>query len=672
MTNKQPHCWGTLKYDGQLDNARLNILPHLQPESFEIIEDSEKRRKSVFVYKNPEAEVKCEEIKSGSAVFVQNTVTNIGNSALTLTHVSSCCLNGITTGGETRWYEKDRFILHQCNSTWQGEGQWVKSSLSDMGLLPASNHHYYNMIEIRSVGSHSTAYKYPIVILEDTELNKSYFCELEAGCSWVIQITAENSGGKDTLCIEGSTASSANDGWCKALSKGESYVASPAIVGEADGGFEKAVHALTKCRRKIQKRSYETLPVIFNDYMNCLWAKPSAEKLFPLIDKAADAGAEIFCIDAGWFKSETPNESMLGDWEWDDEKFSDCGFKGIIRYIEAKGMKPGVWLEIEGCSENSHAYKTLNDCLLRRNGEIIAKHKGFFDFRKKKTVDYMTSVFDKLYDAGIRFIKNDYNQSVGIGADGSDSLSEGLVENSRAVRDFLDFIQEKYKDLQIEACASGALRSDMAFLRGAYLQSVSDQEFYYHNPSIICGSAACYLPEKAGIWSYPYPLPYENRRESNYFDDISQFRNGEETVFNMVNAMTGVMYLSGHIDYADEKNTELIKEGIAAYKKYRAEFRYAYPIFPSGTFRLTEKRFAAFGLKTDTAILLSVWKIGADYDTESFDLSKWADEHSAAKLIYPVSEKAAYTYENQRLTVTFDKKYMARSFYIDLKQKAAE
>lgn len=666
MINKHPYYWGTLKYDGQLDNARLNILPHLRPEYAEIIEDSDKNRKTVFEYKEPQAKILCEEIKSDGAVFVQNTVTNIGNSALKLTHISSCCIGLIPTSGKTKWYEKDRFILHQCNSTWQGEGQWIKNSLSDLGLLPASNHHYYNMIEIRSVGSHSTAYKYPIVILEDTELHKAYFCETEAGCSWVIQITAENIDGCDTLCIEGSTAAASNDGWHKTLKKGESYSASPAIVGEVDGGFEEAVHALTMCRRKVQKRGYEELPVIFNDYMNCLWARPSAERLLPLIDKAAEVGADIFCIDAGWFKSNNPSETMLGDWEWDDAKFPGGGFEGIIRRIREKGMKPGVWLEIEGCSENSNTYKTLNDCLLRRNGEIIAKHKGFLDFRKKKTTDYMMSVFDRLYEAGVRFIKNDYNQSVGIGTDGSDSLSEGLVENSRAVRDFLDRVQEKYKDLQIEACASGALRSDMAFLRGAYIQSVSDQEFYCHNPSIICGSAACYLPEKAGIWSYPYPLPYEKRRENDYFPAAARLTDTEETVFNMVNSMTGVMYLSGHIDYADEKNTELIKEGIAAYKKYRTEFRYAYPIFPSGTFKLTDKVFAAYGLKTENAILLSVWRIGTDVSTKCFDLSKWVGEHSAARVIYPIKEQTVYTYENRKLTVTFDKKYMARSFYITI------
>lgn len=40
------------------------------------------------------------------------------------------------------------------------------------------------------------------------------------------------------------------------------------------------------------------LKVIFNDYMNCLWGHPTAEEEFPLIDAAAEAGCEYFCIDA--------------------------------------------------------------------------------------------------------------------------------------------------------------------------------------------------------------------------------------------------------------------------------------------------------------------------------------------------------------------------------------
>ena len=46
---------------------------------------------------------------------------------------------------------------------------------------------------------------------------------------------------------------------------------------------------LTRYRRRIRRpnEDNETLPVIFNDYMNCLWGKPTAEEEIPLMDAAA-------------------------------------------------------------------------------------------------------------------------------------------------------------------------------------------------------------------------------------------------------------------------------------------------------------------------------------------------------------------------------------------------
>ena len=47
------------------------------------------------------------------------------------------------------------------------------------------------------------------------------------------------------------------------------------------------------------------MPIIFNDYMNCLWGNPTTEKEFPLIDAAAETGCEYFVIDCGWYSPDT-------------------------------------------------------------------------------------------------------------------------------------------------------------------------------------------------------------------------------------------------------------------------------------------------------------------------------------------------------------------------------
>jgi alpha-galactosidase len=49
----------------------------------------------------------------------------------------------------------------------------------------------------------------------------------------------------------------------------------------------------------------QRLPVIFNDYMNCLMGDPTPEKVETLTTPAAEAGAQYFCIDCGWYADDS-------------------------------------------------------------------------------------------------------------------------------------------------------------------------------------------------------------------------------------------------------------------------------------------------------------------------------------------------------------------------------
>lgn len=100
--------------------------------------------------------------------------------------------------------------------------------------------------------------------------------------------------------------------------------------------------SLTSYRRRIRRVNEDNikLPVIFNDYMNCLWGKPTAEKEFPMIDAAARAGCEYYCIDAGWYADGDWWDSV-GEWEVSSKRFPK-GLKEVTDYVKSKGMVPGV------------------------------------------------------------------------------------------------------------------------------------------------------------------------------------------------------------------------------------------------------------------------------------------------------------------------------------------
>ena len=108
---------------------------------------------------------------------------------------------------------------------------------------------------------------------------------------------------------------------------------------------------------------------------------------------------------------------------------------------------------------------------------------------------------------GIRFIKNDYNQNVGIGIDGAcgEASPEELKRNQAAFMALIDRVCKAFPDLVVENCSSGCMRADHASETHFYMQSVSDQEYYERMPSVVQGLFACMPPERVGIWGYPYP-----------------------------------------------------------------------------------------------------------------------------------------------------------------------
>ncbi|NDO18589.1 leucine-rich repeat protein [Lachnospiraceae bacterium MD329] len=146
---------------------------------------------------------------------------------------------------------------------------------------------------------------------------------------------------------------------------------------------------------------------------------------------------------------------------------------------------PDSLIKMESCSSTSEVYKALKDCLLRRNGVIIGGNRAFLDFRCEEVRNYTMDAVDCLYSMGVRYIKNDYNHNLCIGCDGADSLSQGLAEHRAEFLRFIEQVKKKYPDMIIESCSSGAMRADYGFIKYMDLQSVSDHEIYYNNPSIM-------------------------------------------------------------------------------------------------------------------------------------------------------------------------------------------
>lgn len=612
--------------------------------------------------KNSDLKINVRTFEDLNLVFQNSSVVNNDDEEHILTQLTAANVNGVCyDDGESI---SDRLadgsiIIHFAHSKWQGEGQWRQATPEDLGIYPTSTHPWERTVfRLDSVSSWNTSAFYPMVIIEDKKKNESWFFDVLTGTSWFIEIYSCCGKSSKFLSVKMGSADE-RLGFAKVLKQGETYVSADAVYGVVKGTFEDAVKELTKFRRR-NSAVHNGIPLTFNDYMCCNWGVESNDRLLPLIDKAAELGVEYFCIDDGW-------QTEQGVWKNADEKFGDLGVAGVLKYITDKGMKPGVWFEFENVPYKLKDEIGGDEAFLFRNDRLVAPYRAFGNFRSEKLRNYLFEKVDNVYKMGVRFIKNDHNNNESVGTTlYGECPAEGLRKNHRAFLDFIDELYVRYPDLIIEHCSSGSNRSDGDTLKHFSVISSSDQENYYEYCSILAGSEALVQPEKCGIWGYPYPLPHK------YLDDHilpkelkASFADGEQTVFNMVNASMGGMYLSGRIDQMDDFNFSLMKEGADLFKKRQNFISNSYPIYPKGMIRMSNRTDYAFGLINDekTEIQLAVWNLSDEKRTVEVDLKKYG--LSSCEMIYPRDfGGASFGFDGKKLVVNFEKGKSGRLFRI--------
>lgn len=606
-----------------------------------------------------------EEFTGKGPVFLQrNTVKNGTDKPQTLTYISSARFT-VDTSGVMDWKDDRRFAVYTCRNSWCGEGQWVESTLSQLGIREVkSSYGASRAFTLRSEGNWSTARDFPLLILWDKEKNISYFIEHFGACNWEIELSRSRE--EETLILDCNSADLHHDGFHHVLLPGETYRTTPALFGKVSGGFEEAVAARIAFLRTFGRRFENGAPVIYNTFMNSIFGSPTAENLMKLIPAAQKAGCEIFCIDAGWFVRDG-NNIGLGDYFPSDDRFAPYGFDGIIGEISKAGMVPGVWFEWEALGRFAELAK-LPDSLVTRNGCKVSSWRGFAEMRNPQVREALYRAVDRVYRAGVRYIKNDFNASLGIGCgDSADRYGEELRAYSEAFYEFVEELYRRYPDLIIENCGSGGGREDSETLSHFFVQSTSDQELMTNNPSVLSGSLALMPPEKAGNWAYPMPALIEWYQEAEKPERLAEMRrvaaDGEQTVLTMTGGILGAMFLSGRIDLADSYNARLIRQGISVYKRIRKAVAAGSPVYPLGFFPLGKTGMYAYGIRSGRKLYLAVTKVNAPGSSVVQIPLRGA---KSAKMIYGPAEGSAFALAGEVLTVRLDAADAARLFEITL------
>ncbi len=527
-------------------------------------------------------------------------LTNRGTQTVTVESVTSF-LAGALTGPPREASLADLDVLWAEND-WLAEGRWQRRALRD--ALPELNRganggNPRGRFGLTSEGSWPSGTYLPMGAVVSRRTGRAWAWQIEHNGAWHWQVgefTACGPADRAYLALLGPTDSEHH--WRLPLAPGASFTTVAAAIAVSDQGFEGAITGLTACRRAVRRphEDHRRLPVIFNDYMNTLKGDPTTERLLPLIAAAGRAGAEYFCIDAGWYAEIGEGWwDGVGVWKPSSTRFPD-GITEVLDCIRAEGMIPGLWLEPEVVGVRSPVAGQLPaEAFFARGGGRVVEHGRYhLDLRHPAAVKHLDEVVDFLVgDLGVGYLKLDYNINAGPGTEtGGVSAGAGLLEHNRAYLHWLDRLLDRYPALTIENCASGGMRVDYAMLSHVQLQSTSDQQDYLRYAAIAAAAPAAIAPEQAAVWAYPQPA----------FSD-------DEIAFTLCSAMLGRIHLSGHVDQMSEQQRGLVAEAVQVYKRIRTDLAQAVPFWPLGLPRWTGS-LMALGMRAPDATYLVAWRRG--------------------------------------------------------------
>lgn len=528
---------------------------------------------------------------SEHAVTFHTVVANSGTRTAVIEAVTSAVLPVPFSMPET--------VLVSGIASWCTENRWRIESLEDAGLVDCATERMPVLgsasISRTSTSTWTTDGPLPVAALEDRSTGTGWAWQVAGGGAWRWELdSVTRQPGRFVLAASGAT--NQDHAWNAVLSPGESITTPQLTVTVSTDGWQGAIQRLTRERRRdaaVRTSTFGRTALIFNDYMNTIKADPTDEKLLPLIDAAAEVGAEVFCIDAGWYDDSGDWWPTVGEWLPSKTRFGALGLQGVLNHISDRGMVPGLWLEPESIGVRSPLRGQLPpSALIQREGiPVVEQGRHFLNLASPEARAHLDATFDRLIAMGVGFFKLDYNVAPGLGheIDGK-AAGAALQEHVNAYFEWFDALRDRHPSVLIENCSSGAMRQDWAQVSRFDLQSTSDQQDYLLYPPIAAGAPMMLLPEQCGNWAYSQP---------EMSDELIAFVN--------VTGLSGRPYLTGHLNRMSEAQRGLVREATDLWKQIRAHTTGSLPFWPAGLPRWSDDMLALGLACAGGESYLAVW-----------------------------------------------------------------
>ncbi len=223
-------------------------------------------------------------------------------------------------------------------------------------------------------------------------------------------------------------------------------------------------------------------------------AQITASQLYEEIAVAADAGVELFMLDAGWFGALSDRWwEAVGDWDLESPLLPG-GVAAAFTRIHDKGMLAGLWVEAERMGPASRLLRDHPDWQMHKRGEKIPN----LDLSVPEVARYLEQTIVALVQKyHLDCFRLDYNISVG---EGGEADRGGYTENVlwryyEALYGIFDRLHRRFPHLLLENCSSGGGRTDLGMLSRFHWTQVTDKWSPAPTLKIVNGMALALPPE---------------------------------------------------------------------------------------------------------------------------------------------------------------------------------
>lgn len=482
-----------------------------------------------------------------SFVLVEETIANEGDTALTINMISSFTLSHLTPFAPDD--APGRLSVHRFRADWSAEGRHERRTVEELGLERSWLGHGVRNERFGQVGTMPVRGWFPTVLVEDSEASVFWGASLAWAGSWQIELYRKD----DCLNISGGLADREFGHWFKTLAPGETFEPPSATLTTCIGDLDTAATRLADSHQSACEQHPEPndeLPVIFNEWCTS-WGNPTEANLTRLADALSGEGVRYLVIDAGWYKPpEGVWSNAQGDWQVSGDAFPH-GLSAATEAIRRRGLVPGLWFEYECIGRSSKAWTDDAALHLRLGGvPIDSGGRRFWDMRRDETHELLESrVIDLIAENGIGYLKIDYNETTGYGADGEESDGEAIRRQVLGSYRFLERIRERLPDLVIENCSSGGHRLEASMIGRTAMSSFSDAHECREIPIIAANLQRLLLPRQSQVWAVLHRLDPPKR-----------------LIYSLASGFLGRLCLSGEITDLTDVQWNLVRSALALYR----------------------------------------------------------------------------------------------------------